>query len=1016
MAKIPDQLPIDTLQGATLQGGPSSAAGITGTDFGLGHAAQVIGQVQAYDQQENEAKAQPYMLQLQAQNEDAFKQDAAAYTGATPGFASDQIQKAQARAADLINNPDIPQGVRQAIGRLANNEVARVGGQAISHEATVRAQPIVDQQNAQQQVMLNGGLTAYYSSFNTARQQLLDNYDGSQPGLLAAIQQAHDTAAQAALAATPERMQGELQSHLAVLGTQATADAATQEQHGADAFVLKNSQDQAYSLINTVSSNPLAYDSVVNTAIPQIVSTLPAGLRKDTITEFTGLAATARVKGLVDQGQADQAKAELNDGRYDAYLKPKAKEELLASVDSAIRDKAPRSVDQAMAQQDTLHRADLETQSLLATGQSTGMTVGDLSGLSFEHQAQALANWKNANQAHAVAGPIRDMPLAQVSAMAMAPEPQPGGADYAQQHDIWQMQTAVAKDEVKSRMADPAAWAMTPKATVKGAGAAASSIGQDRGAALQGLWAQVQSATHAAAAPGASPALAAQAAQVGARFAQTMIGAQQQSGVPAEGRRLLPQAYAANLAAIYNNAEPGQRTTALQAIAGISAALPPSIALVDGTTAAPQALLRQELTRAGLNPVALSAALDYSGPGSQAALARTVLALNDTAAAKSLSDGDKKTAMVAVRASLSPYLNSVSPLPGADDMAQARIDRTMAVTTYLMATQHMSAQAAAQAAAQDLTGNYQYVDNWRMPLAVARATTVAPMGIDGSVMLMNGAQQARAGAGLAITAALANDGANLFAPATNPGTPAQQRKVFADAIRASGRWVTTQDDSGLALALPTKSGAVAQVQDRYGRPIVLPWSALQAQAGGIAPPLPFTQAPATGPRNADGTPIPAFSKQAAIGAISWAVNKQESDFRSGLVSPKGALGQMQVMPDTVSTYAPRLGLPVDMDRAQHDDAYNRAIGNAALSDHINHFGGSAAGLVLSLASYNAGRGRVEGYTDQAGYHSGWLQTLGDPRTGRVGLDAWIGSLPTETRGYIQHVLPSALGHLQRRGS
>ncbi len=78
-----------------------------------------------------------------------------------------------------------------------------------------------------------------------------------------------------------------------------------------------------------------------------------------------------------------------------------------------------------------------------------------------------------------------------------------------------------------------------------------------------------------------------------------------------------------------------------------------------------------------------------------------------------------------------------------------------------------------------------------------------------------------------------------------------------------------------------------------------------------------------------------------------ALVKVESNFNPGAVSPKGAMGLMQLMPATARKY--------DV-RNPFDAAQNVEAGVRHLKGLLENFGGDVS---LSLAAYNAGQGAVE---------------------------------------------------------
>ena len=81
-----------------------------------------------------------------------------------------------------------------------------------------------------------------------------------------------------------------------------------------------------------------------------------------------------------------------------------------------------------------------------------------------------------------------------------------------------------------------------------------------------------------------------------------------------------------------------------------------------------------------------------------------------------------------------------------------------------------------------------------------------------------------------------------------------------------------------------------------------------------------------------------------VRAVVWA----ESDFQQGAVSPKGAIGLMQLMPET----AAELGVN------PRDSEQNLQGGTAYLRQMLDRFEGDPEQLLKALAAYNAGPGQV----------------------------------------------------------
>jgi soluble lytic murein transglycosylase len=117
-------------------------------------------------------------------------------------------------------------------------------------------------------------------------------------------------------------------------------------------------------------------------------------------------------------------------------------------------------------------------------------------------------------------------------------------------------------------------------------------------------------------------------------------------------------------------------------------------------------------------------------------------------------------------------------------------------------------------------------------------------------------------------------------------------------------------------------------------------------------------------------------------ALVYATMRQESGFRTEVMSRAGAVGLMQIMPELASKLA---GKPVTVQMLQVPEI-NIALGLAEmleLADAFDHV------YPLSIAAYNAGRSRVRR----------WLR-----ENGKIELDRFVERIPfDETRNYVRRV-------------
>ena len=129
------------------------------------------------------------------------------------------------------------------------------------------------------------------------------------------------------------------------------------------------------------------------------------------------------------------------------------------------------------------------------------------------------------------------------------------------------------------------------------------------------------------------------------------------------------------------------------------------------------------------------------------------------------------------------------------------------------------------------------------------------------------------------------------------------------------------------------------------------------------------------------------ARQGINPAWAMAVARQESAFMADARSHAGALGLMQVMPDTGRAMARHVALKLNHPYELLDPEINIPIGTYYLRRNLERFGGHP---ILSIAAYNAGAHRV----DQ------WL-----PQEGAMDADIWAELIPYhETRKYVRRVL------------
>lgn len=118
----------------------------------------------------------------------------------------------------------------------------------------------------------------------------------------------------------------------------------------------------------------------------------------------------------------------------------------------------------------------------------------------------------------------------------------------------------------------------------------------------------------------------------------------------------------------------------------------------------------------------------------------------------------------------------------------------------------------------------------------------------------------------------------------------------------------------------------------------------------------------------------------------FAIIRSESAFMADARSPAGALGLMQILPQTARETAKRIGMRFNSAKVLRKPKPNIAIGTAYLKQMLDRYDGN---FVMAAAAYNAGPHRVRRWR----------------RDSCTASDRWIDMIPfTETRRYVRRAL------------
>lgn len=129
-----------------------------------------------------------------------------------------------------------------------------------------------------------------------------------------------------------------------------------------------------------------------------------------------------------------------------------------------------------------------------------------------------------------------------------------------------------------------------------------------------------------------------------------------------------------------------------------------------------------------------------------------------------------------------------------------------------------------------------------------------------------------------------------------------------------------------------------------------------------------------------------------------AIIKQESGFAPSALSKVGAIGFMQLMPETAKLVAREMGAKYDKKKLATDIQYNVLLGSFYIKKLLNQFDNSE---MLAIASYNAGPNAT----------LRWINEFYDPRKEKDHdkVVDWIELITySETRNYVQRIIENMI--------
>jgi hypothetical protein len=659
MTKLPQSLDMPVPNGATSSG---AALDFGGLDNALQGAARQIERVDEERRKADEAVAGRVIEEARQSYVPAASERAYAYDGRAPGYAEAELKAFDDHFA-VLDQADMPDGVRMAVGRQLRDLRTRTAAAAISNEAQTRGQRAAADRDAAEQAEAVRALMGVQAAFDQGEDERRQNWDGLTP-IAEESRAAWRLLGEVALSGVSEAVAARLRPMLLSSEASLFARAMAAEDESRDARTLTTVAEGLNGFINRASRDPSLMNRF-DAEIQPILDAAPAALRAKLKDETFQNAQSAALAARINRGEFDAVEAEIKAGKFDR-LDAGRLDRLRAGVESA---KANGVVQDAQREADLQAGIAADLRNILSGQAPNTALVAEARLLGGEPLATKVRlDQAAAQNVRPLIGRLRTLTPQQADAELERLTAAAGTAEGARTLEL--AREMVQQD--RAARADPAAWSAT-------------SFGPG-----DNIAAEVQRRLRAFSdAPGPETARA---------YARAQLVAQAFGGVPESGRRILSQGQAE--AWIGSIDADGQPQAGLQSLAARVALFGPEH----------RPRLMRELSLAGLKPADLGAISFYAASPlrMQAYAEARGQKLNDLVPEKN----DREAIDLELDRALGDFTRILSTPEGARAAREAA-----QLAAYAAVKRGDSVRDAVRAATAPMNDGWEYQETWAVPRA-----------------------------------------------------------------------------------------------------------------------------------------------------------------------------------------------------------------------------------------------------------------------------------------------------------